>query len=105
MDLLIGEPCFEPPRELREALARAARNGAFDYAPAAGLHQLRTVLAARVGPDQPDPDPDSVVVTHGAKGGLFAVLATLLEPGSEVVHPVPGYPATRRAGYQPDRHT
>jgi aspartate aminotransferase len=34
-----------------------------------------------------------VVITSGAKGGLLALLATLLEPGDELVHPKPCYPA------------
>ncbi len=38
-------------------------------------------------------DPKQVVVTAGAKGGLFAVLAALLEPGDELIHPRPCYPA------------
>lgn len=94
VDLLIGEPCAEPPTELREALARAAQDGAFGYAPAAGLDELRAALAARIRPEGRQLGPESVIITHGAKGGLFAVLATLVQPGGEVLHPVPGYPAT-----------
>jgi aspartate/methionine/tyrosine aminotransferase len=37
--------------------------------------------------------PDQVVITSGAKGGLLALLATLLEPGDELIHPQPCYPA------------
>ena len=33
------------------------------------------------------------MVTHGAKGGLLALLAALVEPGDEVIHPLPRYPA------------
>ena len=37
--------------------------------------------------------PEQVVVTGGAKGGLLAVFAALLEPGDELIHPLPCYPA------------
>ncbi len=33
------------------------------------------------------------MVTHGAKGGLLVLLAALVEPGDEVIHPLPCYPA------------
>ena len=45
------------------------------------------------------------MVTHGAKGGLLALLAALVEPGDEVIHPLPCYPAypamVRRLGGVP----
>jgi len=41
-----------------------------------------------------------VVVTHGAKGGLLALFATLLDPGDEIIHPVPGYPAYPAMAHQ-----
>lgn len=101
-DLLVGTPPFAPPPELAAACVRAAGEGRFEYGPAAGLPELRTLLA-RLGGDRAD--PRRVVVTHGAKGGLLAVLATLVEPLDEVVHPVPCYPAypdlVRRLGGVP----
>jgi len=90
---LVGEPCVPPPDELREALARAAHRSTFGYPPAAGLPRLREVLADADTVSGTATAPDQVVVTNGAKGGLLAVLATLLEPGDELIHPVPGYPA------------
>ncbi len=61
------------------------------YGPPAGLPELRTVLANWVDPGRAD--PRRVMVTHGAKGGLLALLAALVEPGDEVIHPLPCYPA------------
>jgi aspartate/methionine/tyrosine aminotransferase len=95
VDLRIGEPCFEPPEELREAFRRAA-DGSFGYGPAAGLPALRELLAARARDEEGlAVESGGVVVTHGAKGGLTAVMAALLAPGDEVIYPVPGYPAYR----------
>jgi aspartate/methionine/tyrosine aminotransferase len=37
--------------------------------------------------------PDQVVVTSGAKSGLLALFAALLEAGDELIHPRPCYPA------------
>jgi aspartate/methionine/tyrosine aminotransferase len=90
---LVGEPCVAPPEILREALSEAARAQHYDYPPPAGSPQLRAILAARHAEGSSTVSPDQVVVTHGAKGGLFALFATLLGPGDEIIHPVPGYPA------------
>lgn len=101
VDLLVGEPCFEPPAELVAAFARAGARGS-GYGPPGGLAELRALLADRDGAGH---GPDRVVVTHGAKGGLLVLLAALVEPGDEVVHPVPCYPAypamVRRFGGTP----
>ncbi|MCU0303774.1 MAG: pyridoxal phosphate-dependent aminotransferase [Thermoanaerobaculales bacterium] len=101
IDLLVGEPCFGPPVEITTAFERSAREPAAGYGPPAGIAELRRVLAGWAGA----PGPDEVVVTHGAKGGLLALLAALVGPGDEVVHPVPcypGYPAiVRRLGGVP----
>lgn len=90
---LVGEPCVAPPEILREALARASRSTAFGYPPPAGRPELREILAALHGEGDRQATPDQVVVTHGAKGGLLAVLAALLSPGDELIHPRPCYPA------------
>lgn len=90
---LVGEPCVPPPDVMQEALARAARSKTFGYPPPAGLLQLREILAEQLSAAGPATNPDQVVVTNGAKGGLLAVLAALLEPGDELIHPLPCYPA------------
>jgi aspartate/methionine/tyrosine aminotransferase len=91
VDLLVGEPCFDPPVEIQAAFARTAGDSASGYGPPGGLPELRTVLANRLDPNRAD--PRRVMVTHGAKGGLLTLLATLVEPGDEVIHPLPCYPA------------
>lgn len=91
IDLLVGEPCFDPPVEIRSAFVRTAGEPVPGYGPPAGFAELRSVLAEWVGGSTVD--PDRLVVTHGAKGGLLALLATLVEPGDEVIHPLPCYPA------------
>jgi aminotransferase len=90
---LVGEPCFEPPPEIVHAFSRAAASPSFRYPPREGLPALRDVLARLHGAEGHMIAPDQVVITSGAKGGLLALLATLLEPGDELVHPKPCYPA------------
>jgi aspartate aminotransferase len=93
MSWLVGEPCFEAPTELVDALVRAAASPSFPYPPQDGLPSLREVLAQRHNAESHATAPDQVVITSGAKGGLLALFATLLEPGDELIHPQPCYPA------------
>jgi aspartate/methionine/tyrosine aminotransferase len=90
---LVGEPCFAPPQELTVALAETAQSASFRYPPREGLAELRQALATLHRTNDAPVTPDQIAVTTGAKGGLLALLATLLEPGDELIHPLPCYPA------------
>lgn len=97
---LVGSPGFGPPPELREALSREARQGSFDYSPLAGIPEFRELLSHRMREEGVVAGPDEILVTHGAKGGLLAIIAALLEPGDEILHPIPAYPAYRAMAEQ-----
>jgi aspartate/methionine/tyrosine aminotransferase len=90
---IVGEPCFEPPPELADALARAAESPPFRYPPPGGLPTFRDVLAARFEEEGLSIAPSQIIITSGAKCGLLALFAALLEPGDELIHPQPCYPA------------
>jgi len=91
IDLLVGEPCFQPPAEIVEAFAKVAWEPVSGYGPPAGLLRLREILAEHSPGGRTS--ADNLVVTHGAKGALLALFASLVEPGDEVIHPLPCYPA------------
>jgi len=91
VNLLVGEPCFDPPAEIQDMFGRTGGDPASGYGPPGGEPELRAILADREGDGTLG--PENVVVTHGAKGGLLALFAALIEPGDEVIHPLPCYPA------------
>jgi aspartate/methionine/tyrosine aminotransferase len=103
IDLLVGEPCFGPPAEILARFGRTADIAVGGYGPPAGLDGLRRILAERVG--GAGSQAKNTVVTHGAKGGLLALFAALIEPGDRVIHALPCYPAypamIRRFGGKP----
>ena len=103
IDLLVGEPCFGPPAEILSQFGRTADIAVGGYGPPGGIDGLRRILAERVG--GAGSEAKNTVVTHGAKGGLLALFAALIEPGDHVVHPLPCYPAypamVRRFGGEP----
>ena len=90
---IVGEPCFEPPPELVDAFVRTAESSSFRYPPPGGLPALRDVLAARFEEEGLSIAPSQITITSGAKCGLLALFAALLEPGDELIHPQPCYPA------------
>ncbi len=82
-----GEPDFPTPAHIVEA-ARAAcadpRN--HKYSATAGLPELREAIATKTERDSGwAVDPGQVLVTNGGKMAVFESLATLLDPGDEVL--------------------
>ena len=102
-----GFPDTEGPREIVDAAQRFLGDGRNQYAPLAGLAELRQAVAAaneRFYVLTVDPARE-VVVTSGATEALFASLAALVDPGDEVVLIEPLYdtylPALRMLGAVP----
>ena len=90
---LVGSPWFETPEELRRAIGEAAQSSRYDYPPPQGLVELRAAVTELHDREKLSLDSAQVVITHGAKSGLLAVLGALLQPGDEILHPLPCYPA------------
>ena len=102
---IVGEPCFDPPPELIDALAHAAKSRAFNYPPPGGIPKLRKIMAAHLEEEGLTITPSQITTTNGAKCGLFALFSALLNPGDELIHPRPCYPAypaiAKRIGAKP----
>ena len=78
-------PAVGPPQD-GEGCGLAAH----EHAPPAGARPLRESLARHAGRlAHREVDPDDVVVTAGATGGIAAALRCVLEPGDEVLVPSP----------------
>jgi len=92
----IGEPDFPTPPPVLEAGQRALAAGLTHYTPARGLPALRDAISGhyrrRFGVAV---DPERVLITPGASGGLQLLLAALLDPGDAVLMADPGYPCNR----------
>ncbi|MDX6594131.1 MAG: aspartate aminotransferase [Gaiellales bacterium] len=89
----IGAPDFDSPEHIKEACAKALRDGHTAYCQAQGLPELRDSCARYLSRTRGiEVKGDNVVITPGAKPFLgYAVMATC-NPGDEVVYPDPGFP-------------
>jgi aspartate aminotransferase len=84
-----GEPDLPVPPLVQEAAHRAVQEGKGRYTPASGLPALREAVAAKFTADGFSLGPDQVIVTAGAKSGLFLALYALLDAGDECIFPAP----------------
>ena len=105
INLGLGEPDFEPPKEVIDALCEAVRSGANHYGPSAGLPALRERLAERYRDRDAETTRENVIVTGSGSEGLLSTALALYDPGDEVLVPNPGFvlyaPHARLAGATP----
>jgi aspartate/methionine/tyrosine aminotransferase len=92
----IGEPDFTAPEPVVEAAMRALRDGSSAYTPALGLTRLREDISGFYSEKfLKKVEPERIVITSGASGGLLLVLALYVDPADEILVPDPGYPGYR----------
>lgn len=105
VNLGLGEPDFEPPSVVVEALIAAVHDKMNHYGPSAGLTALRERVADRYRDIDPDVTRENVIITSGGSEGLMACALALYDPGDEVLVPDPGFvlyaPHARLAGATP----
>lgn len=85
-----GEPDFPTPPNVVEAAQKAAADVAnHRYTPAAGLPELREAVAARSSNRGGPAQASNVLITNGGKQAIFSAVATLINPGDEVLIQAP----------------
>jgi aspartate/methionine/tyrosine aminotransferase len=86
-----GEPDFPTPDYIVDAAAAAARDPRWHrYTPAAGLPALREAIAAKTLRDSAvEVEAAQVLVTNGGKQAIFNAVASLIDPGDEVIIQAP----------------
>lgn len=93
LDFTLGNPITEPPKELKEELARIIASdakGMHRYMTNSGYEFVREEIATYCREKTKLPfSKDNIVMTVGAAGGLNVVFKALLDPGDEVIVPNP----------------
>lgn len=89
--LTIGEPDFDTPEGIRQAAWAALQQGQTHYAPNQGTQALREAIAAYETRRGNATSPQEVLVTVGSSQALFTALLGILNPGEEVIVPVPAF--------------
>jgi aspartate aminotransferase len=90
VDFGAGEPDFPTPDHIKRAAFRAIERNFTKYTPAAGTTELRQAVCDRHNADfGTDYQPSECIITVGGKHLVFNLTQALVDPGDEVVIPVP----------------
>ncbi|MBE5815479.1 MAG: pyridoxal phosphate-dependent aminotransferase [Clostridiales bacterium] len=85
-----GEPDFDTPLAVRDAMKDALDRGMTRYTAAAGTPQLRDAIAQRLKLDHGlSYGQNQIIVTNGAKHALYTAFQSLCSEEDEVIIPTP----------------
>jgi aspartate aminotransferase len=92
VNLSVGEPDFDTPSHIKDAAKQAIDDNFTHYSPVPGYMSLREAIAAKLrNENHANYEASQIVVSTGAKQALSNVLMAVVNPGDEVVIPVPAW--------------
>ena len=81
-----GEPDFQTPQTIKNAMAAALREDRTRYAPSSGIEPLRQAIAEKLRTrNHLNVTAEEVLVTVGGMQGLAAAFESVLDPGEEIM--------------------
>jgi len=87
-----GEPDFDTMFHIKEAAKKAIDEGFTHYTSTSGIIELKEAVCAKLRRDNwLDYEPKNIIVSTGAKQCLFNIIMVLVDPGDEVIVPIPYY--------------
>lgn len=93
INLSQGFPNFKSDQRLIDAVSKAMNSGYNQYAPMAGLMELRQAISKkfeRLYNSSYHPDTE-ITITAGATQAIFTIISTFIKPGDEVIIFKPAY--------------
>ena len=90
IDLSLGEPDFDTPQHIKDAVKNAIDENWSHYSPVAGFADLREAVCFKLKRDnQLEYSSENIVISTGAKQSLANAILTLVDDGDEVIIPAP----------------
>lgn len=90
INLSAGEPDFDTPQFIKDAAIKAISSGFTKYTPTTGTPELKKLISDKFKRDNSlEYAPSQIVVSCGAKHTIFNVIMALVNPGDEVIIPLP----------------
>jgi len=85
-----GEPDFNTPQHIIDAAVKAMQEGKTKYTPAAGIIELKEAVCKKLKDDNGlEYKPNQIMIGNGAKHVLYNIFQAILNPGDEVIVPIP----------------
>ncbi|WP_414469507.1 pyridoxal phosphate-dependent aminotransferase [Methanobacterium sp. ACI-7] len=92
INLSLGEPDFDTPEHIRDAVKCALDEGFTHYTSNKGIIELREAISCKLADENKiESDPEDIIVTVGASEALHISLQALVNKGDEVLIPDPGF--------------
>lgn len=92
INMSVGEPDFDTPQHIKDAAKKAIDENYSRYSPVSGYLSLRKAISQKLKHENNlDFPPEQIVVGNGAKQELCNVVLTCVNPGDEVIIPVPAW--------------
>ncbi len=90
ISLSIGEPDFDTPQFIKDAAKKAIDENFTRYTPVPGYLDLRKAISLKFKRDNNlNYNFDQIVVSTGAKQSIANVILSMINPGEEVIVPIP----------------
>ena len=92
INLGIGEPDFDVPQNIKDAMKKSIDENDTHYTPNKGYIELREEIVKKFKKDNGiNTNPDNVIVTVGASEGLYICAQAFIDSGDEVILPNPSF--------------
>jgi len=92
VSLSAGEPDFDTPSSIKDALLKALEEKFIYYTPSSGIPELRNAIAEKLQNENGISYSESdVIVTPGAKQALYEAVFSITNQGDEILCPDPGW--------------
>ena len=92
-----GEPSFDTPQHIKEAMVKAMSDNRTHYAASTGIKPLREACLKKLNEKNRIDylnNINQIVITNGGMHGLYVTFQTILNSGDEVIIPQPNWTAT-----------
>ncbi|MEZ0328775.1 MAG: pyridoxal phosphate-dependent aminotransferase [Dissulfuribacterales bacterium] len=90
INLSVGEPDFDTPEHIKEAAIKAIKDGFTKYTAVGGIPELKKAVIEKMQRDYGlTYSPDAIMVSTGGKLALYNCMQAIIDPGDEVILPVP----------------
>lgn len=85
-----GEPDFNTPQNICDAACDAIQGGFTKYTPVPGIVELKQAICDKFAKfNHLKYEPNQIVISNGGKHSLTNIFSAILNPGDEVIIPVP----------------
>ena len=94
ISLTLGQPDFQVPLKIKEAINKSLKEGKTRYTSNMGIEDLRMQISKYLMDNfNIKYHSDEICITVGGSEGISSVLTTLINRGDKVLIPTPVYPA------------